>query len=207
MSQHLFAADTSLSLVHLDANFSEVYGFSKSLISDGSGNAYVGTQNSDPTFNRVNATMLRSGGGFLIRTAAACDFGFAGTSGTHISFYTDNGSARVTAGSISSSGNTTSYNTSSDRRLKTRLRPAPRAGVVIDAIQVLSFDWLSDRSTVRWGVVAQDLHAVAPEAVTVGDSGAEVERAWAVDHSKLVPLLIAEVQSLRQRVATLEAGV
>ena len=57
----------------------------------------------------------------------------------------------------------------------------------------------------RYGFIAQDLHAVAPEAVTAGDVGDEIEKVWGVDYSKLVPMLIKEVQSLRKRVAELEA--
>lgn len=42
MTQHLFAAETAPSLANLDANFTEVYGFSRSLFSDGSGNVGIG---------------------------------------------------------------------------------------------------------------------------------------------------------------------
>jgi hypothetical protein len=58
---------------------------------------------------------------------------------------------------------------------------------------------------VKYGVIAQDLHAVAPQAVLQGDDGDEIEKTWGVDYSKLVPMLIKEIQSLRARVAALEA--
>jgi hypothetical protein len=54
-------------------------------------------------------------------------------------------------------------------------------------------------------MIAQDLHTVAPEAVSVGDDGEELKTPWGVDYSKLVPMLVKEIQSLRARVAQLES--
>jgi hypothetical protein len=110
-------------------------------------------------------------------------------------------------GSITQDGTTAVlYNTTSDRRLKENIVPAPSASDVIDAIQIVSHDWKSAPDEhVTYGVIAQDLHAVAPQAVLQGDDGDEIEKAWGVDYSKLVPMLIKEVQSLRARVAALEA--
>jgi hypothetical protein len=113
--------------------------------------------------------------------------------------------SRTTRGSITSNGTLTAYNTSSDRRLKENIAPADDAGSVIDAIKIVKHDWKAGGHT-RYGAIAQDLHAVAPEAVTVGDDGEEVERAWGVDYSKLVPMLVKEIQSLRARVAALEGA-
>ncbi len=50
-------------------------------------------------------------------------------------------------------------------------------------------------------MVAQELLEVAPDAVTQGDTPDDM---MGVDYSKLVPMLIKEIQSLRQRVAQLE---
>nr|WP_245848171.1 DUF2793 domain-containing protein [Actibacterium ureilyticum] len=93
--------------------------------------------------------------------------------------------------------------TPSDRRLKTAIRPAQDPGNAVDAIQVVSYDWVTGGHT-EFGVIAQDLFDVLPQAVTPGDAGPDLQRAWSVDHSALVPLLIAEVQSLRRRVSALE---
>ena len=109
------------------------------------------------------------------------------------------------AGYISVSGSATSYTTSSDRRMKENIAPANDSGSVIDTIEVIQHDWKSDKTSVRYGMVAQDLHKVAPEAVVVGDDGEEIDRAWGVDYSKLVPMMMKELQSLRKRVAELES--
>jgi hypothetical protein len=94
-----------------------------------------------------------------------------------------------------------SYNTSSDYRLKERITDADDAGSKIDAIQVRQFDWIADGSHQDYGMIAQELQTVAPEAVSGNPDGDEM---MGVDYSKLVPMLIKEVQSLRARVAELE---
>jgi hypothetical protein len=104
-------------------------------------------------------------------------------------------------GYISTSSTAVAYVTSSDQRLKENVADADDAGSKIDAIQVRKFDWKVDGSHQDYGMVAQELQTVAPEAVS-GD--ADSEEMMGVDYSKLVPMLIKEIQSLRQRVAQLE---
>jgi hypothetical protein len=125
------------------------------------------------------------------------------TSGTRFHFEFRDGAGATSRGNITTDGANTAYNTSSDRRLKENIVPAAEAGTVIDAIEVVEFDWKSGSHT-RFGMIAQDLNVVAPEAVTAGDDGEEIEKSWSVDYSKLVPMLVKEIQSLRQRVAQLE---
>jgi len=92
--------------------------------------------------------------------------------------------------------------TPSDQRLKENIADADDAGSKVDAIQVRKFDWKADGSHQDYGMIAQELQTVAPEAVS-GD--ADSEDMMGVDYSKLVPMLIKEIQSLRNRVAQLEA--
>jgi hypothetical protein len=106
-------------------------------------------------------------------------------------------------GSISVTNSATAYNTSSDARLKEKIADADDAGALIDAIQVRQFDWIADGEHQRYGMVAQELNTVAPEAVSEGETEEDM---MAVDYSKLVPMLIKEIQSLRARVAQLESN-
>ena len=108
-------------------------------------------------------------------------------------------------GTITGNNTATAYNTSSDRRLKENIEPAEDAGDIIDAIQIVQYDWKVGGHT-RFGIVAQDEVANVPEAILVGDDEDEIVRTWGVDYSKLVPMLVKEIQSLRARVASLEAG-
>jgi hypothetical protein len=112
----------------------------------------------------------------------------------------------VQIGSVSQSGTTAVlYNTTSDQRLKENIKPALSASKDIDAIKVRTFDWKSTPDeTVKYGFIAQELVKVAPYAVKQGDDGDVVVEQWAVDASKLVPMMVKEIQDLRKRVALLE---
>ncbi len=106
-------------------------------------------------------------------------------------------------GSIKSNGTSTQYNTSSDERMKENIQDAGDAGSKIDAIQIRQFDWKNSNHHEDFGVIAQELQSVAPEAVSEGYTEEDM---WSVDYSKLVPTLIKEIQSLRRRVEELESG-
>ena len=105
-------------------------------------------------------------------------------------------------GAISTSGSVTGYATSSDQRLKENIVNADDAGGLIDAIQVRQFDWKADGEHQRYGMVAQELELVFPEAIT--QEFEDPDEMMGVDYSKLVPMLVKEIQSLRNRVAELE---
>jgi hypothetical protein len=114
-------------------------------------------------------------------------------------FTTDGGNTQT--GSIVVGGSSTSYNTSSDQRLKENITDAPAGN--IDDIKVRSFDWKVDGSHQDYGMVAQELEAVAPYAVNKGQTEDDM---WAVDYSKLVPMLIKEIQDLKAEVAALKGA-
>lgn len=120
-------------------------------------------------------------------------------SGYMLQFYN---SSNVQQGSIQQANSTTvSFNTTSDQRMKENIRDLLDSGAIIDALLPRKFDW-------KWGgkgfhgFIAQELHQAYPEAVSVGDEN----RPWAVDYSKLVPVLAAEIKSLRARVMQLETA-
>jgi hypothetical protein len=139
---------------------------------------------------RINTTTSRSGAAVNVR---------AGSGGIQVIFQN---SATTTIGYIGNvSDSSTLYATSSDERLKTNIADSVGAGSKIDAIQVRQFDWKIDGAHQDYGMVAQELQAVAPEAVLTPENPDDM---MAVDYSKLVPMLVKEIQSLRARVAQLE---
>jgi hypothetical protein len=109
------------------------------------------------------------------------------------------GSGGATVGSITYNGSLTLYNTTSDQRLKTNIVDAPSGN--IDDIKVRSFDWIENGNHQPYGMIAQELNEVAPYAVHQPQSPDEM---MGVDYSKLVPMMIKEIQDLKQRIATLE---
>jgi hypothetical protein len=106
-------------------------------------------------------------------------------------------------GGVVYSNTATSFPTSSDARLKHDIVDAPDAASLIDAIKVRSFKWNADDSEQRYGFVAQELVEIAPEAVSVP---ADEDQMMGVDYSKLVPMLVKELQSVRARLAQLEGN-
>lgn len=141
---------------------------------------------------------------FKISTATnnTVDFWNAATAGDNIftAFFTE--ASATVRGTISYNrgGGLVAYNTTSDARRKNNIVDAPSASALIDKIRIRSFDWKDSGTHLDYWVVAQELNEVVPMAVTVGSK----DRDWAVDTSKLVPMLIKEVQDLRKRVADLE---
>jgi hypothetical protein len=115
----------------------------------------------------------------------------------HIAFNNANG----ICGTIFTNGSATSYNVSSDYRLKENITDANDAGDKIDAIKVRQFDWKADGAHQDYGMIAQELMTVAPEAVSAPENPDEM---MGVDYSKLVPMMLKEIQTLRLRITALE---
>ena len=74
-----------------------------------------------------------------------------------------NGNGQV--GSILTSGSATSYNTSSDYRLKTDAQPMVGATARVQALNPVNFEWIADGSRVD-GFLAHEAQEVVPESVT-----------------------------------------
>jgi len=159
-----------------------------------SGNLLVGTTDSSP-YTTIEGFVVALNNG---SKSAACFGADNVASRTVVNIVNPNGSV----GSITTNASATAYNTSSDQRLKDNIVDAPSASDDIDAIQVRSFDWKSDGSHQKYGMVAQELQTVAPEAVSAPE---DPEEMMGVDYSKLVPMMLKEIQSLRARVAQLES--
>lgn len=123
----------------------------------------------------------------------------AGTSAsTVLSFYNGNGQV----GQVSTNGSATTYATSSDYRLKTAVSDADKAAALeaVMAWPIRSFIWKATGAA-DVGVLAHELQAVKPGAVTGTKDGPETQ---GVDYSKLVPELVAAVQYLAAQVAELQ---
>lgn len=125
------------------------------------------------------------------------------TTATAIGFYN---SGNGVVGSISFSTTATAFNTSSDKRIKTNVATYSDSGTIIDGLSIKTFNWLTDPGAPQSiGILAQDAYAVYADPITVGDSntglvpGNAGYQGWSVDYSKYVPIIIAELQSIRSR--------
>ena len=94
---------------------------------------------------------------------------------------------------------------SSDERLKTNFRKILNSGEIVDGLAPSLFDWLSGQKD-TYGFGAQTSYKVFPQAVAKGDDNTTtITDQWGMDVSKLVPVLVAELQSVRARLAALES--
>ena len=105
-------------------------------------------------------------------------------------------------GSVSSTTSATSYNTSSDYRLKEDLQDF-NALDIASKIKMYDFKW-KEADSRSYGVLAHELQEVVPQAVS-GDKDAEEMQQ--VDYSKLVPILLKSIQELEARVQELEKEI
>jgi hypothetical protein len=159
--------------------------FTQAMTLDNSGNLLLGTT----SFNASGNNVIISPSGVVY-----CDHASGTASGTAFQYFYYN---NAIIGSVTQSGTSgVLYNITSDQRLKENIVDAPEFGSVIDSIQVRSYDWKADHTHQRAGFIAQELVNVAPEAV---HQPADPEEMMAVDYSKLVPMLVKEIQSLRAR--------
>ena len=141
-----------------------------------SGSALIGTTSA---FSDGSVNSGGSGALHIARDNGTCLFlKRASANGAVAKFF--RGAISGAVGSITIDASSTAYNTSSDRRLKENIADAADAGSKVDAIKVRQFDWKTDGSHQDYGMVAQELQSVAPEAVS-GD--ADSEEMMGVDYS------------------------
>ena len=108
-------------------------------------------------------------------------------------------------GSISVTASATAYNTSSDYRLKDIDGPVANSGAYIDALKPVQGSWKADGSRFI-GLLAHEVQEVSETSVATGVKDGEEMQAMDYSAPELIANLIAEIQSLRARVAQLEGN-
>jgi hypothetical protein len=105
-------------------------------------------------------------------------------------------------GSIDVTTTATAFTTSSDYRLKQNVQPLVGGLAKLAALAPKTFEFKAEPNVKVDGFIAHEVQAVVPQAVTGEKDGEEMQ---GLDHSKLVPILVAAVQELAAKVAALEA--
>jgi hypothetical protein len=116
-----------------------------------------------------------------------------------------NGNGQV--GTIQTNGSATSYNTSSDYRLKEDWQVMTGASERVKALNPVNFAWKVDGLRVD-GFLAHEVAEVVPEAVSGEKDAIDAEGNpvyQGIDQSKLVPLLTAALQEALAKIESLEA--
>ena len=121
------------------------------------------------------------------------------------------GAASGTAGEIRATNNITAYY-SSDRSLKENVRDIPNALTTVTQIGGKLFDWTDEylqsqggeheyfHPKKSFGVIAQDVQAVFPQAIRTREDGT-----LAVDYEKLAVLSFGAIKELVKRIEVLES--
>ena len=106
-------------------------------------------------------------------------------------------------GSISVTTSATAYNTSSDYRLKDIDGPVANSGAYIDALKPVQGSWKADGSRFI-GLLAHEVQEVSETQIATGEKDGEEMQAMDYSSPELIANLIAEIQSMRLRLAQLE---
>jgi hypothetical protein len=110
-------------------------------------------------------------------------------------------------GYISTNGTSTTYNTTSDYRLKENVTPITNGITRFQQLKPSKFNFIADPGNTVEGFLAHEAQAVVPECVTGEKDALDDEgnpKYQGIDQSKLVPLLTAALQEAIARIETLE---
>ena len=170
------------------------------------GSILIGTTNASPAEGTSNGVRIGGNG-----TSQFSSNGDAGLSSNRTA---DNGNAitlrrdGTVVGSISVTGSSTSYNTSSDYRLKENVNYEFNATSRIKQLKPCRFNFITDTDTTIDGFIAHEVSDIIPEAI-FGEKDATNKdgsiNAQSIDQSKLVPLLVKTIQELEARITELES--
>ena len=113
-------------------------------------------------------------------------------------------------GYIAFTDSATSYNTSSDYRLKENVEPVSDGIARLQQLKPSRFNFITDPDKTVDGFIAHEVQEVVPEAITgekdaVDEDGNPIYQG--IDQSKLVPLLTAALQEAVAKIESLEARI
>jgi hypothetical protein len=175
---------------------------------DSSGNLLVNSTTNDQWYTSSNAGFTLNSSNFLAiaRSGGSVFIANRLTSDGDIVEFKRSGSG---VGSISVTTTATAYNTSSDYRRKFNVQDLTGSGTFIDALKPRTFDWDSGDKGV--GFIAHEFAEVSPTSVhgekdAVDADGKPIYQAMQASSAEVIANLVAELQSLRQRVAALESN-
>ena len=163
------------------------------MLFDGSSRVLINRTSSASTNGRLD--VFRDSGEHCIN----CEV--AGTSNsTLVGFFNANGFV----GGINTSGSATSYNTSSDYRLKENVTYEFDALSRVAQLKPARFNFISDGETTVDGFIAHEVSDIVPEAISGEKDGEQMQ---GIDQSKLVPLLTKAIQEQQELIEDLKSRI
>ena len=162
-------------------------------------NLLIGTTTQD----RGRITVHRNTNGSATPTVY---FSNDGSSGVFASFGNTSGTV---IGTITRSGSSTAYNTSSDYRLKDNVTSDWEATTRLKQLNPVRFNFITNTDTTVDGFLAHEVQSVVPEAISGTKDAVDADgnpEYQGIDQSKLVPLLVKTIQELEARITALESN-
>jgi hypothetical protein len=121
-------------------------------------------------------------------------------------FRYDNGSSASQVGGIKLSSTTgTTYNTTSDRRLKNNIEPIADATDKLMAMKPVTHTWITDPEAPSvHGFIAQEMQEIVPEAVS---GNAESDEMMSMDYGRITPVIVAALQDALKEIKELKTRI
>ena len=165
---------------------------------DASGNLFI-AKTSD-TSTGVGITLGAAGYIRAVRNETIGVWNRQGSDGTVFLFArSDSG-----VGSIDVTTSGTTYNTTSDIRLKQDIEPLEATDKLM-AMNPVSYSWKVDPDGPRsMGFIAQEMQEVMPEAVSTGDDD---DAMMSMDYGRITPILVSALQDAHRKIEDLESRI
>ncbi len=165
--------------------------------------------------NQINSMMLDSSGNFFLGTTSGTAkfnmdyssiFGkvlkYTGSNANPFAVVFDYGSSTV--GSITITSSATSYNTSSDYRLKENVNYEFDALSRVAQLKPARFNFIVEKDKTVDGFLAHEVSDIVPEAISGEKDGEQMQ---GIDQSKLVPLLTKAIQEQQEQIEALQSEI
>jgi hypothetical protein len=125
-------------------------------------------------------------------------FSRRGSNGNCVLFRRD----ATTVGTIAVTASSTTYNTTSDLRLKTDIKPISNSTEKLMAMNPVTHGWKAnpEADTVH-GFIAQEMIEIIPEAVSGEPEGEEM---MSMDYGRITPVIVAALQEANKKIAEIE---
>ena len=155
----------------------------------------------------INNASTSSNGIILYNSGVIYHYQNGTSSSNTVRFYRNVDSSAALVGSITTDGSNTTYSTGSDYRLKENVKPITDGISRLMKLKPSRFNFLIDKDETVDGFIAHEVQDIIPNAVTGKKDAVDEEgkpEYQGIDHSKIVPLLVASVQELTKKVEELE---
>ena len=191
------------------------------VIADGDGNvglymdnnsqAFFGdmTRQTDGANLNVNATDTKMAGNFyqdnnsdtvLVKLRHA--YATGSTSASLLQFCQTNGTE---VGTVKANTGGTTYNTTSDRRLKDNIEPISDATDKLMDMKPVTHTWINDPESPQvHGFIAQEMQEIVPEAVS---GNAESDEMMSMDYGRITPVIVAALQDALNEIKELKTRI